>query len=116
MQRQGTEPRHGPSIFLLLDEMILEEKYDDAINLLESFKDIDPLETGKRLVSLYRQINEQDRVVTELVSLGDLFASRDLKKEALNCYREAISVSPDDDRLKSKVMEFEKTRKRVLLP
>ena len=92
----------------VLDDMILEEKYDDAINLLESFKDIDPLETGKRLVSLYRQIGEQDRVLTELVSLGDLFASRDLKKEALNCYREAIAMAPDDDQLKSKVVEFEK--------
>jgi tetratricopeptide (TPR) repeat protein len=92
----------------VLDDMMLEEKYDDAIHLLESFKDIDPLETGKRLVSLYRQIDEKDRVLTELVSLGDLFASRDLKKEALNCYREAVSMAPDDDRLKSKVVEFEK--------
>jgi tetratricopeptide (TPR) repeat protein len=106
--KQGDREQAWAEYLPLLDEMILEEKYDDAINLLESFKDIDPLETGKRLVSLYRQINEQDRVVGELVSLGDIFLSRGMKKEALNCYREAVTLSPDNEPLRTKVIEYEK--------
>jgi tetratricopeptide (TPR) repeat protein len=106
--KQGDRGQAWAEYLPLLDEMILEEKYDDAINLLESFKDIDPLETGKRLVSLYRQINEQDRVVGELVSLGDIFSSKGMKKEALNCYREAITLSPDNEPLRTKVIEYEK--------
>lgn len=106
--KQGDRERAWAEYLPLLDEMILEEKYDDAINLLESFKDIDPLETGKRLVSLYRQINENDHVVSELVSLGDIFSSKGMKKEALNCYREAITLSPDDEPLRTKVIEYEK--------
>ncbi len=106
--KQGDRERAWTEYLPLLDEMILEEKYDDAINLLESFKDIDPLETGKRLVSLYRQINEQDRVVSELVSLGDMFLSKEMKKEALNCYREAVAISPDNEPLRAKVIEYEK--------
>lgn len=92
----------------ILDDMILEERYEDAIELLSTFKEIDPIETGKRLVSLYRQINEQSRVATELVSLGDAFLEKDLKKEALNCYREALVINPDDDILKNKAEEVEK--------
>ncbi|MFA4919124.1 MAG: tetratricopeptide repeat protein [Thermodesulfovibrionales bacterium] len=106
--KQGDRGQAWAEYLPLLDEMILEEKYDDAINLLESFKDIDPLETGKRLVSLYRQINEQDRVVGELVSLGDIFSSKGMKKEALNCYREAFTLSPDNEPLRTKVIEYEK--------
>jgi tetratricopeptide (TPR) repeat protein len=106
--KQGDRGQAWAEYLPLLDEMILEEKYDDAINLLESFKDIDPLETGKRLVSLYRQINEQDRVVGELISLGDIFSSKGMKKEALNCYREAITLSPDNEPLRTKVIEYEK--------
>ena len=106
--KQGDRGQAWAEYLPLLDEMILEEKYDDAINLLESFKDIDPLETGKRLVSLYRQINEQDRVIGELVSLGDIFSSRGMKKEALNCYREAVTMSPDNEPLRNKVIEYEK--------
>ncbi len=106
--KQGDRGRAWAEYLPLLDEMILEEKYDDAINLLESFKDIDPLETGKRLVSLYRQINEQDHVVSELVSLGDIFSSKGMKKEALNCYREATTLSPDNEPLRTKVIEYEK--------
>ncbi|MFA6054436.1 MAG: tetratricopeptide repeat protein [Thermodesulfovibrionales bacterium] len=106
--KQGDRGQAWAEYLPLLDEMILEEKYEDAINLLESFKDIDPLETGKRLVSLYRQINEQDRVVGELVSLGDIFSSKGMKKEALNCYREAFTLSPDNEPLRTKVIEYEK--------
>ena len=106
--KQGDRGQAWAEYLPLLDEMILEEKYDDAINLLESFKDIDPLETGKRLVSLYRQINEQDRVVGELIPLGDIFSSKGMKKEALNCYREAFTLSPDKEPLRTKVIEYEK--------
>lgn len=92
----------------ILDDMILEERYEDAIELLSTFKEIDPIETGKRLVSLYRQINEQSRVAAELVTLGDAFLEKDLKKEALNCYREALVINPDDYLLKNKAEEVEK--------
>ncbi len=92
----------------VLDEMILEEKYEDAINQLNIFKEIDPIETGKRLVSLYRQLDEQVRVAEELVSLGDAFLKKDFKKEALNCYREALLINPEDDILKNKAIELER--------
>jgi tetratricopeptide (TPR) repeat protein len=92
----------------VLNEMILNEKYDDAIKLLESFKDIDPLETGKRLVSLYRQLGEQTQVANELISLGDVFVTKGMQNEALNCYKEALEIIPGDEALSAKVVELEK--------
>jgi tetratricopeptide (TPR) repeat protein len=106
--KEGDKEKAWAEYLPVLDEMILDEKYDDAIKLLEPFKDIDPLETGKRLVSLYRQLGEQVQVANELVSLGNVFIAKGMQKEALNCYREAIETTPDDDSLKAKVVELEK--------
>ena len=88
--------------------MILDEKYDDAIKLLDSFKDIDPLETGKRLVSLYRQLGEQGQVANELISLGDVLTVKGMQKEAFNCYKDALEITPDNESLSAKVAELEK--------
>ncbi len=106
--KEGDREKAWTEYLPVLDEMILDEKYDDAIKLLESFKDMDPLETGKRLVSIYRQLGEQVQAANELVSLGDVFIAKGMQKEALNCYREALKIIPDDDSLKSKVVELEK--------
>jgi tetratricopeptide (TPR) repeat protein len=92
----------------VLDEMLLEENYDDAISLLSSFKDIDPVETGKRLVSLYVQLGDSSKAVSELTSLGDVFIEKDRLKEALNCFKEAFKIAPDDEFIKNKVVELEK--------
>ena len=106
--KEGDREKAWTEYLPVLDEMILDEKYGDAIKLLESFKDMDPMETGKRLVSMYRQLGEQVQAANELVSLGDIFIAKGMQKKALNCYREALEITPDDDSLKSKVVELEK--------
>ncbi len=92
----------------VLDEMLLDENYNDAIQILTSFKDLDPIETGKRLVSLYTQLGDQSLAVQELTSLGDVFIEHNRQREALNCYNEALKTSPDNEVLKDKVIELEK--------
>lgn len=106
--KEGNREKAWTEYLAALDGMMLDEKYDDAITILESFKDIDPLETGKRLVSLYRQLGEQVQVANELISLGDIFTGESMHKEALNCYKEALIISPGDNSLRAKVNELEK--------
>ncbi len=91
----------------VLDEMIVEKKYDDAVKLLDSFKDVDPLDTRKRLISLYKQTGDQVQVANELVSLGDLHTEMGMEKEALECYKEALVITPDNELLKVKILELE---------
>lgn len=87
----------------VIDGMILEGKYDDAIKLLESFKEVDPIETGKRLVSLYRQLGENAYVAEELKSMADVLYERGMNDEALSCYREALDITPEDGYLRGKI-------------
>lgn len=106
--KEGKRDKAWSEYLPIFDEMILDVKYDDAIKLLESFKDIDPLETGKRLVSLYKQLGENLQGAHELISLGDVLAAKGMQKEALHFYKEALDITPDDDSLISKAVELEK--------
>ena len=107
-RKMGDKEKAWSEYLPVLDEMLLDEDYDAAIEILTSFKDIDPIETGKRLVSLYTQLNDSPAVVRELISLGDVFSENKRQREALNCYNEALKTSPDDETLKDKVIELEK--------
>lgn len=106
--KEGDREKAWFEYLSVLDEILLDENYEDAIKLLESFKDIDPVETGKRLVSLYTQLGDSPRVVQELTALGDVFIGQERKKEALNCYREALKTAPGDDSVRARVLELEK--------
>jgi tetratricopeptide (TPR) repeat protein len=106
--KRGDRNRAWAEYLPVLDEMLLDENYDDAIALLESFKEIDPVETGRRLVSLSLQLGDNPKAVRELTALGGLYIEKGKQKEALNCYREAYKMNPDDESLRDKVVELEK--------
>jgi tetratricopeptide (TPR) repeat protein len=91
----------------VLDEILLDMNSDDGIMLLESFKDIDPIETRKRLVTLYRQKDENQKVAGELTSLGNTYIERGMQKEGVNCYREALLITPDDNSIREKIADLE---------
>ncbi len=91
-----------------IDRMILEQKYGDAIRLLEPFREVDPLETGKRFVTLYRQIGQTGHVAAELAELGDALIERGMKEDALNYYRDALEINPDDSHVKEMIEELMK--------
>ena len=106
--KEGFKDKAWEEYLVVLDNMISDEKYDDAIKLLENIREIDPLETHKRLVSLYKQLGKEPRVVEELTSLGDVYYDREMHDEALACYSEALEKAPDNDYLQERIAELKK--------
>jgi len=106
--RAGLKEEAWAEYLPVIDRMILEEKNEDAINLLQPFREIEPLETGKRLVSLYREIGQNAHVSEELGRLGDALTERGMNEEALNCYRDALEINPDDSHVKEMIEELVK--------
>jgi tetratricopeptide (TPR) repeat protein len=104
--REGAMDKAWVEYLPAIDQIILEEKYEEAVSLLEPFRDIEPLETGRRLVSLYRQLGEPKYVVSELSRLGDALRDRGMTDDALGCYREALDLSPEDEKLTEKIDEL----------
>jgi tetratricopeptide (TPR) repeat protein len=105
--KEGDREKAWTEYLPVLDEMILEKNYDDAVKLLDSFKDVNPLETKKKLISLYKQIGDQVQVANELISLGDMHTEMDMQKEALENYKEALAITPDSEPLRAKIVELE---------
>ncbi len=92
---------------VIIDEIIFDGKLDEAINILTMFIDTEPVETRKKLVALYKQKNDYESAFAELVSLGDafIFSEERMPKEALECYKEASEIHPDDNELKEKISD-----------
>lgn len=101
--KEGSKEKAWAEYLPVIDDMIMREKYADTIGLVELFRDIDPLETGKRLISLHRHLGSADSVASELVSLGDALRGRDLRDDALSCYREALEIRPDDAQVQERI-------------
>ena len=78
----------------VLDEILAERGYEDAVSLLETFRPVDPVETGTRLASFFRQQGEDGRACDELVVLGDYYASVDREDDARSCFEEALRIDP----------------------
>lgn len=101
--KEGSKEKAWAEYLPVIDDMIMREKHADTIRLVELFRDIDPLETGKRLISLHRHLGSADSVASELVHLGDALRERDLQEDALSCYREALEIRPDDMQVQEKI-------------
>lgn len=106
--KDGQKEKAWMEYFPFLNEILLDMETDEAIKILESFKDIDKIETGKRLITLYRQVGDTSKVINELISLGDIYNAEDKQKEALECFKEALLLDPDNESIKTKVIELEK--------
>jgi tetratricopeptide (TPR) repeat protein len=105
--KKGDREKAWREYLNVLDELLLDMNSNDAITFVESFKDIDPIETGKKLVTFYRQNDENQKVVLELISLGNAFTEKGMQKEGVNCYREALLITPDDDFVRAKIADLE---------
>ncbi len=102
-RREGSWEKAWEHYLPVLDDILSNQNHNDAISLLESFRQIDPVETGKRLISLYRQLGEQQRVCDELISLGDYYASHDRGEDAHACYEEILQIVPEHSLAKTRL-------------
>ncbi|MBA4372417.1 MAG: hypothetical protein C0402_06100 [Thermodesulfovibrio sp.] len=97
----------------VIDDMVAEEKYDTAIHLLELFREVAPVEAARRLVSLFTQTRDDDRLAAELVGLGELYQEKGLTEEAINCFREAAEVKPYDEEIQRLLRASEPVKEPV---
>lgn len=107
--KEGDKQKSWEEYSRVIDGMIFEERTDEAIETLITFKDVEPVETRKKLIALYKQKGDAEAAFAELVSLGDAFVLSDtvMPVEALTCYREALQMHPDDVALQGKVADLE---------
>lgn len=108
--KEGDKERAWEEYRSFIDEMAFDEKTsDEAIGILSALKDIEPVETRRKLIPLYKQKGDSQSAFEELVSLGDTFVLMDnsMPNEALACYREALQIHPKDKTVEGKIADIE---------
>jgi tetratricopeptide (TPR) repeat protein len=90
-----------------VDPLVHENRIDDAIDLARQFKDVNPVEIGKLLISLYGQKDDSEAVFVETLFVADLLLDSGLQEEAVEYYREALRIHPDDVQIKKILAEQE---------
>jgi tetratricopeptide (TPR) repeat protein len=89
-----------------IDQLISFDK-NGIISILEELKDVEPVESTKKLIVLYKETGDIVKAFQELVNLGDYYMSAGITEEAINCYREAQELNPEDPYVKAKLLEIE---------
>ena len=105
--KEGSKEKAWEEYLVVLDDMILEEKYDDAIKLLESFREIDPYrDSAEDLCPCTSNSGRKPMLLKSSLLLGDVYYDRGIRDEALACYHEALELAPDNDYLQERIAEL----------
>jgi len=92
----------------VLDELIFLNRLEEAIEILLLFKEIEPVEARRKLITFYKQKNDGASALRELLEIGEILEESGMLPEAIGCYKEAHLLSPDDEGIKAKLAELEK--------
>ncbi len=106
---QGDREAAWDAYKIVVDSLVSESRLDEAVALAREFKDTNPVEIGKFLISLHRQKQDMDSVFEETLFVADLLMDSGLHDEAVDFYREALAIRPDDMQIKRILAEQEMT-------
>jgi tetratricopeptide (TPR) repeat protein len=106
--KKGDMDRAWQEYSTALDSIITAERFDEAINILNTFKDFDPVESRKKLVSLYTQTGNEESAFNELMELAGIYEEKNMQQELLECLKEASAIQPYNTELKQRIEDIEK--------
>lgn len=101
------KPSAWDSYKRVVNTLIEEKRTDEALEIIEQFRDVAPLETGRLQISLYRAKGDREREFQSLLFVADLLHDQGLGEEAIGLYRDALRIHPDDLNLKKLLAERE---------
>jgi tetratricopeptide (TPR) repeat protein len=107
--RKGDREAAWEAYKKVVDSLVLEGRLEEAIKLAREFKNTDPVEIGRFLISLYKQKGDTDALFEETLFVADLLMDSGLQEEAVDFYKEALKIRPDDVQIKKILAEQEMT-------
>ncbi len=90
-----------------VDDAIMSGNWDDALEFLDTFKELDPVAVRLRLASISKSRGNTVEAVKELKELARLYEDRDQHNSALQSYKDILGFDPGDGEVKARVEELE---------
>jgi len=92
-----------------IDEALHARRWDEALKLLENFKEIDPIAVKHRLIAIYRGKGDRKALISELRELAGIFDSKGAFYDALQLYKELLELQPFDKAVRERVEKLEES-------
>ncbi|MBI5739211.1 MAG: tetratricopeptide repeat protein [Nitrospirae bacterium] len=90
-----------------IDDLLQDQNWDDAYELLDQFRESFPVPVRQRLITFYRGKADNESLERELNDLAMLFEGQEAHRNALGLYRELAELRPDDIAIAGKIEELE---------
>jgi tetratricopeptide (TPR) repeat protein len=87
----------------IIDSLVDTGATDEAIAILSSFREFDPVSNGRRLATLFRLSGQEEAAVGELTALYEMYMAEGATDEALAVMKEAFEIQPYNSELKEKI-------------
>jgi tetratricopeptide (TPR) repeat protein len=91
-----------------IDESIEQGQWNESLELLENFRDTNPVEVTRRLIKVYKGKDDTQSAIRELKTLADICESKNLNEEALELCKEVIELNPAEEDVLLKIKDLEK--------
>jgi tetratricopeptide (TPR) repeat protein len=92
----------------LLDDMIADEQYDEAKEILKTFRKAEPVEVSKKFTTIFRNVGDNESAIKEIMALAGFYERKGMMHDALNTYNGALIIEPDNAMLAEKIEAIRK--------
>jgi len=106
--KQGLLEKAWEELLPYIDEEFSGERWSEALELLNNFKELDPIAVKSRLVTIYKGKNDKETAIKELRELVSIYENKDLPRETLQSYKELLELNPADEKIQVKIKKLEK--------
>lgn len=80
----------------VIDSMVADDNPQEAVKILATYKEFEPIENRKRLAAIYRNTGDEAGLFNELYGLYDAYLQKGMQNEAIESLKEALDIQPDN--------------------
>jgi tetratricopeptide (TPR) repeat protein len=91
----------------MVDSLITAERRDEAIEMLVAFKEQEPVDNRRKLITVYKMAGDEDNAFAELYGLHEIQVEQGHVDAAVTSLREALELKPGDSLVAERLQELE---------
>jgi tetratricopeptide (TPR) repeat protein len=114
--KEGSIENAWEQLLPYIDDILHSDGYNEAVELLNNFREKEPVAVMQRLITLYKEKNDTQSLMSELRGLAETFEGKDLLENSLQTYKELCSLDPSDATVTDKITALEKTLETTAEP